>query len=75
MVEEVALPVYGWECVASEMHSTNSMLDGKQLGSDPYKLATLKSGPRCLNDEMSENFADNIINTLWRGQERAEQPS
>ena len=25
-------------------------------------LATLKSGPRCLNDEMSENFADAILN-------------
>ncbi len=24
-------------------------------------MATLKSGPRCLNDEMSENFADAVI--------------
>ena len=61
MVEEVALPVYGWECVASSMHSTNSAIDGKQAGSDPFKIATLKSGPRCLNDEMSENFADKVI--------------
>ncbi|MCE0498561.1 MAG: hypothetical protein LV481_11505 [Methylacidiphilales bacterium] len=61
MVEEVVLPVYGWQCVASEMHTTNSALDGRQIGSSPFRLATLKSGPRCLNDEMSENFADAVI--------------
>jgi len=61
MVEEVVLPEYGWECVASEMHTSNSALDGKRLDSDVYHLATLKSGPRCLNDEMSENFADAIL--------------
>lgn len=62
MVEEVALPVYGWECVASEMHTTNSALDGKKSEESLVRLATLKSGPRCLNDEMSENFADAIVN-------------
>lgn len=62
MVEEVALPVYGWECVASEMHTSNSALDGKKIERTLLRLATLKSGPRCLNDEMSENFADAIIN-------------
>lgn len=62
MVEEVVLPEYGWECVASEMHTSNSALDGKRLDSTTYHLATLKSGPRCLNDEMSENFADAIVN-------------
>lgn len=61
MVEEVVLPEYGWECVASEMHSTNSALDGKSKQGGVYRLATLKSGPRCLNDEMSENFADAIL--------------
>lgn len=61
MVEAVALPAYGWEVVLSEMHSANSALDGKQLDGDTLRLATLKSGPRCLNDEMSENFADSII--------------
>jgi hypothetical protein len=61
MVEEVALPIYGWECVASSMHSSNSALDGRLNGSDPFQVATLKSGPRCLNDEMSENFADAVI--------------
>ena len=61
MAEEVALPIYGWKCVASSMHSANSALDGRLEKSNPYKLATLKSGPRCLNDEMSENFADAVI--------------
>lgn len=62
MVEEVAFPVYGWECVASEMHTSNSALDGKKSEDALLRLATLKSGPRCLNDEMSENFADAIVN-------------
>jgi hypothetical protein len=62
MVEEVVLPEYGWQCVASEMHTSNSALDGKKQDGDIYRLATLKSGPRCLNDEMSENFADAILN-------------
>lgn len=61
MVEDVSLPVYGWTNVASEMHTSDSVLDGRKLEGDILKLATLKSGPRCLNDEMSENFADAII--------------
>jgi hypothetical protein len=61
MIEAVALPVYGWQCVASSMHSANSALDGKQAGDGVIRAATLKSGPRCLNDEMAENFADAIL--------------
>lgn len=61
MVEDVVLPVYGWQCVLSKMHTSNSALDGRKLGEHSYEVATLKSGPRCLNDEMSENFADAII--------------
>jgi hypothetical protein len=53
MVETIVLPVYDWEIVPSEMHSVNSALDGKRLLGDELRLATLKSGPRCLNDEMS----------------------
>lgn len=70
MVEEVVLPEYGWECVASEMHTSNSALDGRRLGTEVYHLATLKSGPRCLNDEMSENFADAILANYssWAGE-------
>jgi len=62
MVEDVALPVYGWQGVPSGMHTANSALDGKKLALPTLKAATLKSGPRCLNDEMSENFADNVVN-------------
>lgn len=62
MIEEIALPAYGWTCVASEMHTSNSALDGRKTEATFLRLATLKSGPRCLNDEMSENFADAIVN-------------
>lgn len=61
MIEEILLPVFGWQCVLSEMHTSNSSLDGRKREGDLLKVATLKSGPRCLNDEMSENFADAII--------------
>lgn len=61
MIEEVALPVYGWQLVPSGMHTVESVLDGMRKTRDTLYVATLKSGPRCLNDEMSENFADSII--------------
>ena len=61
MVEVVSLPVYGWKCVESGMHTVYSAIDGKKLVADTLCLVTLKSGPRCLNDEMSENFADTIL--------------
>lgn len=62
MIEEVALPVYGWETVPSGMHTAYSSIDGRcRVPSKVLKVVTLKSGPRCLNDEMSQNFADNIL--------------
>lgn len=61
MIEAVTLPIYGWECVMSEMHTANSALDGRRTGDGASFVATLKSGPRCLNDEMAENFADAVI--------------
>ena len=64
MIESVMLPAYGWQVVPSGMHSANSALDGKKIEPDVLKLATLKSGPRCLNDEMSANFADDIVNNV-----------
>lgn len=75
MVEEVVLPEYGWECVLSKMHTTNSALDGRKLGEHSYEVATLKSGPRCLNDEMSENFADAILTNAkpWSLESRTEK--
>lgn len=75
MVETVALPAYGWDVVASQMHTENSALDGKRRDGNTLKLATLKSGPRCLNDEMSENFASSIIENFeeWARQESVER--
>ena len=61
MVEAVVLPVYGWEVVPSQMHSADSVLDGKKKVGNVLCLATLKSGPRCLNDEMSKDIAEDIL--------------
>ncbi len=67
MVEAVVLPQYGWEFAPSGMQTVYSAIDGKKIRKDTLCLATLKSGPRCLNDEMSENFADTILShcTDW----------
>lgn len=62
MVETVALPIYGWETVPSAMHSVESVLDGrKELGDGTFMAATLKSGPRCLNDEMAKDIGVDVI--------------
>jgi len=61
MIEDVVLPVYGWQGVPSGMHTVNSALDGKQVALPVLKAVTLKSGPRCLNDGMSENLADSVL--------------
>ena len=61
MIEDVALPVYGWQNVPSGMHSPNSALDGKKLDLPALKVVTLKSGPRCLNDPTSENLASSVL--------------
>lgn len=61
MIETVALPHYGWSQVPSGMHSANSAIDGKMVAGGVVHIATLKSGPVCLNDEMSENFADAVV--------------
>jgi Type II restriction endonuclease EcoO109I len=67
MVETVTLPVYQWDPAPSEMHSAESVIDGRKMSGDTLCLATLKSGPRCLNDEMSSNIADDVVNncTAW----------
>ena len=61
MIETVCLPVFGWETVPSGMHSNESALDGRKIEQDVLRLATLKSGPRCLNDEMSKHIAIDIV--------------
>lgn len=60
MVEEVVLPFYGWEVVPTQMHSVESLLDGKKIKGDDLSVVTLKSGPRCLNDEMAQNIGRDI---------------
>jgi hypothetical protein len=69
MVETVALPVYGWEAVSSSMHSSNSVLDGQRIDARLHKYcaATLKSGPRCLNDEMAKDIGRDVASfaTGW----------
>ena len=71
MVEAVTLPVYRWDAAPSEMHSTESVIDGKKLSGGTLCLATLKSGPRCLNDEMSSNIADDVVNNCAAWASRA----
>lgn len=61
MVQTVVLPVYGWESVESTMHSVKSVIDARRIDKNILHLATLKSGPRCLNDEMSKDIADDIV--------------
>ncbi len=75
MVEAVVLPVYSWQTVPSAMHTPYSVIDGKKLAGATLCLATLKSGPRCLNDEMSENIADAIItnSTAWATEAKVKQ--
>jgi len=61
MIQDVVLPVYGWENVVSSMHSASSVIDGRRLAGETLELVTLKSGPRTLNDEMSKDLADDIV--------------
>ena len=63
MIETVTLPVYGWECVESAMHSHESLLDGRQVNPSQGKFvaATLKSGPRTLNDGMAKDIGHEVV--------------
>ena len=60
MVEEVVLPAYGWAVVPSKMHTAESILDGRHAGRTDFRGVTLKSGPRCLNDEMAQNLGRDV---------------
>lgn len=71
MVEAVVLPQYSWQVVPSAMHTAYSVIDGKAKKGNVLCLATLKSGPRCLNDEMSENIADAILTNFKRWADEA----
>lgn len=61
MIEQVVLPIYGWDEVPSSMASANSSLDGLSVRNKTVRVATLKSGPRCLNDTMAERLADDLV--------------
>ena len=63
MIETVTLPVYGWEVVESAMHSHESLLDGRKVDQAQRKFvgATLKSGPRTLNDDMAKNIGREVV--------------
>ena len=61
MVEQVVLPVYHWDTVESTMHSEYSEMDGSRLtGTGLFEVATLKSGPRTLNDTMAKKIGTEI---------------
>jgi Type II restriction endonuclease EcoO109I len=64
MVEEVVLPVYGWEVVPSQMHSVESVLDGRKTNENDFHAVTLKSGPRCLNDEMAQQIGRDVVTNV-----------
>ena len=63
MVEEVVLPIYGWEGVHSAMQSYKSLLDGRKVDQVDGRFvgATLKSGPRTLNDDMAKNIGRELV--------------
>ena len=63
MVEKVVLPIYGWEEVHSAMHTHESLLDGRKVNQQSGKFvgATLKSGPRTLNDDMAKNIGNELV--------------
>lgn len=75
MVELVVLPIYGWQVVPSVMHSADSVLDGKKLDGGVLRLATLKSGPECLNDEMSKDIAEDILKNFehWANEAKVKE--
>ena len=63
MIEKIVLPIYGWEAVHSAMHSHESLLDGRRVEQKEGKFvgATLKSGPRTLNDDMAKNIGNELV--------------
>ena len=61
MVERVVLSHYGWQCVDSAMHTTESVVDGRKLDGDTLRLITLKSGPRCINDSMTDSISSELV--------------
>lgn len=61
MVEQVALPVYNWNVVPSQMHTPYSVVDGKKIDGEEGRFVTLKSGPRCINDDQVTGISDAFV--------------
>ena len=61
MVERVVLSHYGWKCVDSAMHTTDSVIDASKIDGDTLHLVTLKSGPQCINDSMTGSISSELV--------------
>jgi hypothetical protein len=61
IIQKYVMPFYGWSVVDSSMQSPNSVIDIMKVESDILKIVSLKSGPRCLNDGMSKDIAQGIV--------------
>lgn len=64
MVERVTFEVFGWRIVESAMHSDDTVVDAWTVEGDTLKCATLKSGPRCLNDAMSKDIGSDVAKNI-----------
>jgi hypothetical protein len=62
MIQDIVMPVYGWNNVSSSMQSPGSVIDATRMDGLTLRMATIKSGPRTLNDEMSKDIAEDIVN-------------
>jgi hypothetical protein len=61
IIQKYVMPIYGWKVIDSSMQSQNSVIDIMKKEENKLKIVTLKSGPRCLNDGMSQNIAQEIV--------------
>lgn len=75
MVERVTFEVFGWSIVESAMHSDNTVVDAWKIDDRTLRCATLKSGPRCLNDAMSKDIGSDMAKNVagWASQNNADQ--
>lgn len=64
MVEKVTFEVFGWKIVESTMQSTNTVVDAWRIDGTTLSCATLKSGPRCLNDAMAKDIGTDVAKNI-----------
>nr|WP_155987403.1 PmeII family type II restriction endonuclease [Thermus oshimai] len=60
MLEEVTIPEYGWQRFPSKSQSVDSWVDAMHKGRKVLYIATIKSGPRTLNDSISTELGQSI---------------